>query len=224
MGRARVVAPPPKDYVPEPLVAPPIEVDLEETIIQEWSDSNLIEQLEEVTTQEVSQDHWVEEQEKERIAQEKYEELQRQKAAVEAEAKTQAKLKRKAKKDPELLAEMEALRSANQELAKRAEAAERAREEQILKMRQQATEQRGNQLNIVKQRKPSIWSRVKAFFRRRRIELATVAKSNYEVAIIQRARVAVPKMLDDIERMHEQLTILEELIAKYVERQKIKDQ
>lgn len=224
MGRARVVAPPPKDYVPEPLVAPPIEVDLEETIIQEWSDSNLIEQLEEVTTQEVSQDHWVEEQEKERIAQEKYEELQRQKAAVEAEAKTHAKLKRKAKKDPELLAEMEALRSANQELAKRAEAAERAREEQILKMRQQATEQRGNQLNIVKQRKPSIWSRVKAFFRRRRIELATVAKSNYEVAIIQRARVAVPKMLDDIERMHEQLTILEELIAKYVERQKIKDQ
>lgn len=224
MGRARVVAPPPKDYVPEPLVAPPIEVDLEETIIQEWSDSNLIEQLEEVTTQEVSQDHWVEELEKERIAQEKYEELQRQKAVVEAEAKAQAKLKRKAKKDPELLAEMEALRSANEELAKRAEAAERAREEQILKMRQQATEQRGNQLNIVKQRKPSIWSRVKAFFRRRRIELATVAKSNYEVAIIQRARVAVPKMLDDIERMHEQLTILEELIAKYVERQKIKDQ
>ena len=46
---------------------------------------------------------------------------------------------------------------------------------------------------------------------------------NYETAILQRARIAVPKMLDDLEKMHEQLTILEELIAKYVERQKIKD-
>jgi hypothetical protein len=30
MGRARVVAPPPQDYIPEPLVAPVIEIELEE--------------------------------------------------------------------------------------------------------------------------------------------------------------------------------------------------
>lgn len=165
-----------------------------------------------------------EELERERIAQEKHEEIIRQKAAAEKEAKRQARLaKRAAKKDPELLAEVEALRQANEQLAKDKEAAEKAREETILAMRNKATEERGNQLNIVKQRKPSLWNRFKDFFRRRRIELATVGIKNYETAILQRARIAVPKMLDDLEKMHEQLTILEELIAKYVERQKIKD-
>lgn len=217
MGKARVVAPPPKDYVPEPLVAPPIEEIVEEVVVDSWKESNLIEETIEEGPSE-------EELEKERIAQEKHEELLRQKELAEKEAKRQARaVKRVAKKDPELLAEVESLRQANEQLTREKEAAEKAREETILAMRNKATEQKGNQLNIVKQRQPSMWSRFKDFFRRRRIELATVGIKNYETAILQRARIAVPKMLDDLEKMHEQLTILEELIAKYVERQKIKD-
>jgi hypothetical protein len=109
-------------------------------------------------------------------------------------------------------------------LSRRAEAEEKAREEQIVKMRHQATEQRGSQLNIVQARSPSLLSRLKDFFRRRRIQLATIPRGNYEQAIIHQASVAVPKMLDEIEKMHESLTILEELLAKHKERQKIKDE
>jgi UTP:GlnB (protein PII) uridylyltransferase len=221
MGRARVVAPPPKDYTPEPLVAEPVE----EVIAQEWLDSNLQEQLEEVVVPEEPQGPSEEELEKERIAQEKYEELQRQKAAADEEAKKREKLEKKAaKKNPELLAEIEALRVANERLLREKEAAEKAREQQIIAARNKATEERGNQLNLVKQRKPSLWSRINAFLRRRRIQVATVGIKNYETAIIQRAKFAVPKMLDDLEKMHEQLTILEELVNKYVEREKFKDQ
>jgi hypothetical protein len=89
-------------------------------------------------------------------------------------------------------------------------------------MRQQATDQKGSQLNMVEARKPSLLSRIKTFFRRRRIQLATVPRANYEQAIINQAAVAVPKMLDEIEKMHESLTILEELLAKNKERQRIK--
>jgi hypothetical protein len=74
---------------------------------------------------------------------------------------------------------------------------------------------------MVQARKPSLLSRIKEFLRRRRIKLATVPRANYEQAIIHQASVAVPKMLDEIEKMHESLTILEELLAKHNERQKI---
>lgn len=219
MGRARIVAPPPKDYIPEPLVSPTGDSPIEPEVI--WKESNFVEEIEQQTVEKVPSQ---EEIDKDRIAQEKHEELQRQKQLAEKEAKRQARLTTKnTKKDAELLAEVEALRQANEKLARDKEAAEKAREETILAMRNKATEERGNQLNMVKQRSPSLWSRLKAFFRRRRIEIATVGIKNYETAILQRARIAVPKMLDDLEKMHEQLTILEELIAKYVERQKIKD-
>lgn len=200
MGRARVVAPPPKDYIPEPLVAPPEEIILEEEVeVQQWIDSTLEEQITEIENNEPSQ----EELEKERIAQEKYEELQRQKAQD--------------------VAQIEELKKQNQELLRLKEAAEKAKEEQILKLRQQATEQKGSQLNLIQARKPSLLSRIKDFFRKRRIQLATIPRANYEQAIINQAAVAVPKMLDDIEKMHEHLTILEELLIKHKERQKTKD-
>lgn len=200
MGRARVVAPPPQDYIPEPLVAPPEEIILEEEIeAQQWIDSTLEEEITEIENNEPSQ----EELEKERIAQEKYEELQRQKAQD--------------------VAQIEELKKQNQELLRLKEAAEKAKEEQILKLRQQATEQKGSQLNLIQARKPSLLSRIKDFFRKRRIQLATIPRANYEQAIINQAAVAVPKMLDDIEKMHEHLTILEELLIKHKERQKTKD-
>ncbi len=266
MGRARVVAPPPENYVPEPLVAPPPAPPIEEIAAQEWIDGNFQEEIASIETNEPSE----EELEKERIAQQRHEEIQRQKqeeaerlikieeqkrleleeaerikkelqdekdrlAAIayeqlqqkKAEESARQKLSKKDKKESkisaELAAELAELKRQNEELAKQKEAAEKAREEQIVKMRQQATEQRGSQLNIVKARKPSIKSRIKDFFKKKRIELATIPRANYEQAIIHQASVAVPKMLDDIEKMHERLTILEELLNKHKERQKIKD-
>lgn len=200
MGKARVVAPPPQDYVPEPLVSlPPVPEEVEE---QEWIDGNLEEEIIEVENNEPSQ----EELERERIAQEKYEELQRKK--VEEETRVSLELK--------------TLREENIRLQREKDAAEKAREEQILKARQQATDKGGNQLNMVQARKPSLISKIKDFFRKRRIQLATISHANYEQAIIHQASVAVPKMLDEIEKMHESLTILEELLAKHKEREKLK--
>lgn len=197
MGKARVVAPPPQDYIPEPLVAPSPEI-VEE---QSWVDGNMEEETVEVETIEPSQ----EEREKERIAQEKYEELQRNKAEEESKVSL----------------ELQMLREENEKLTREKERAEQAREEQILKVRQMATDQGGSQLNMVQARKPTLISRIKDFFRKRRIQLATIPRANYEQAIIHQASVAVPKMLDEIEKMHESLTILEELLAKHKEREKI---
>ena len=213
MGRARVVAPPPQDYIPEPLVAPPIEA-VEEVAAETWVDGNLSREMEQETQP-------AEDPEKQAIADQIYQQLQEQKAAEEKKRKRLAK--RESKIAAELALQIEELRKQNEELARQKEAAEKAREEQILKARQQATEQRGSQLNIVQARKPSLSSKIKDFFKRRRIQLATVPRANYEQAIIHQASVAVPKMLDDIEKMHERLTILEELLIKHKERQKIKD-
>lgn len=199
MARARVVAPPPQDYTPEPLVSVPPPP--EEVVVEEWIDGNFQEEIAEVEINEPSQ----EELEKERIAQEKYEELQRKKAEEESR----------------LSAELQSLREENQRLTREKEAAERAKEEQIVKMRQQATDQRNNQhmiqLNMTP-KIPSLISKIKTLFRNRRIKSATnVGIKNYETAILERARIAVPKLLDDIEKMHEQLTILEDLLTKYSE-------
>jgi hypothetical protein len=199
MGRARVVAPPPQDYIPEPLVSVPPPP--EEVVVEEWIEGNFQEEIVEVEIIEPSQ----EELEKGRIAQEKYEELQRKKAEEESR----------------ISAELQNLREENQRLTREKEAAERAKEEQIVKMRQQATDQRNNQhmiqLNMTP-KIPSLISKIKTLFRNRRIKSATnVGIKNYETAILERARIAVPKLLDDIEKMHEQLTILEDLLAKYSE-------
>jgi hypothetical protein len=202
MARARIVAPPPQDYIPEPLVPPPpppwMDSPPEEVVAEQWIEGNLEEEI-------VSNEPSPEELEKERIAQEKYEELQRKKAEEESR----------------ISAELKSLREENQKLIREKEAAEKAREDQIVKTRQQATDQKTTQLNMVEARKPSLLSRIKDYFRRRRIQLATVPRANYEQAIINQATVAVPKMLDEIEKMHESLTILEELLAKHKEREKI---
>jgi hypothetical protein len=237
MARARVVAPPPKDYIPEPLVAPPPPPEIVEE--QEWIDGNMQEAVE-VETIEPSQ----EELDREKIAQEKHEELQRQKLAVEEESKVAAETIAKAKEivenppvkietvietivetvhvtDPKLVEELQILKEVNEKLTREKEAAEKTREDQIVKMRQQATDQGSSQLNMVQARKPTLLSRIKDFFKRRRIQLATIPRANYEQAIINQATVAVPKMLDEIEKMHENLTILEELLVKHKEREKI---
>ena len=201
MGKARVVAPPPQDYIPEPLVAPPPPPEIVEE--QEWIEGNLEEETIEVETIEPSQ----EDLERERIAEELINlrhDLTRQMTIAN-----------------EHVNETEMLRKENEKLIREKEAAEKAREEQILKVRKQATDQGGSQLNMVQARKPSLTSKIKDFFRKRRIKLATIPRANYEQAIINQASVAVPKMLDEIEKMHENLTILEELLAKHNERQKI---
>jgi hypothetical protein len=238
MGRARVVAPPPEDYIPEPLVSlPPAPV---EVVAKEWIDGNFQEEIIEVEIDEPSQ----EELDREKIAQEKHEELQRQKLFAEEESKVASEIVAKAKEilenppvkietvvetvietvhiiDPKLVEELQVLKAANEKLARENTAAARVKEEQILKARQQATDQRSNQhmiqLNMTP-KIPSLISKIKTLFRNRRIKSATnVGIKNYETAILERARIAVPKLLDDIENMHEQLTILEDLLTKYSE-------
>jgi len=238
MARARVVAPPPQDYIPEPLVSAPPPP--EEVVVEEWIDGNFQEEIIEVEINEPSQ----EELDRERIAQEKHEEIQRQKLATDEESKVAAETIAKAKEilenppvviekvietvvetvhvtDPTLVEELQILKKENEKLARENTAAAKAKEEQILKARQQATEQRSNQqmvqLNMTP-KKPSLISKIKTLFRNRRIKSATnVGIKNYETAILERARIAVPKLLDDIEKMHEQLTILEDLLTKYSE-------
>jgi len=238
MGKARVVAPPPEDYIPEPLVSVPPPP--EEVVVEEWIVGNFQEEIIEVEINESSQ----EELDREKIAQEKHEELQRQKLAVEEETKVAAETIAKAKEtlenppikietvietvtetvhviDPKLVEELQTLKEANEKLTRENEAAVKAKEEQIIKIRQQATEQRSNQhmiqLNMAP-KIPTLINKIKTLFRKRRIKSATnVGIKNYETAILERARIAVPKMLDDMENMHEQLTILEDLLTKYSE-------
>ena len=200
MGRARVVAPPPQDYIPEPLVAPPPPPEIVEE--QEWIEGNLEEEIIEAENNEPSQ----EELERERIAEELINlrhDLTRQMTIAN-----------------EHVNENEMLREENEQLTRIKEAAEKAKEEKILAARKKMTEQKGNQLNIVEQRKPSLLSRLKEYLRKRRIKKATVSIKNIETAIIERARIAVPKILDDMEKVHEELVILEELLAQYTSKKK----
>lgn len=287
MGRARVVVPPPADFVPVPLEhtghldipqaeEPQVE-EVSETSIQisdpvdgatAWISGDMRE------AKDIPAEEYIDEAEleRERIAREKHEELLRQRAEAERKAKEDAEALAKAKElldnppivietvvetvevsDPKqeekikrlkktvkdlekeiedlkntvpsntnLLAQITQLTADNERLTREKEAAEKAREQQILAMRQKATETRGQnvQMNLVKDRKPPLFDRikiyVKEFLKKRRIEKATtVTLAGYETAIIHRAKIAVPKMLDDIEKMHEQLTILETLLEKY---------
>jgi hypothetical protein len=240
MARARVVAPPPQDYIPEPLVSLPPPP--EEVIVEDWIEGNFQEEIIEVEIIEPSQ----EELDREKIAQEKHGELQRQKLAIEEESKVAAETIAKAKDilenppvviekvietvietvhvtDPKLVEELQILKEENEKLARENAAAAKIKEEQILKARQQATDQKGSKLNMVEARKPSLVSKIKSFLKQRRIKSATnPLHTNYEFAIIQQASVAVPKMLDDMEKMHENLVVLEELLAKHKEREKVK--
>ena len=287
MGRARVVVPPPEDFIPVPLdhtghldVSPaeePFVEDVSETSIQ------ISDTVEEVSTwvsgdmreaEDIPTEEYIDEAEleRERIAQEKHEELLRQRAAAELQAKEDAEALAKAKEllenppvvvetvvetvhvtdprleeqikklkkdnkelldqidnlkktvpsNPNLLAQISQLTADNERLAREKEAAERAREQQILAMRQKASETRGQnvQMNLVKDRRPPLLDRIKIFIKdylkKRRIDKATtITKAGYENAIIHRAKIAVPKMLDDMEKMHEQLAILESLLEKY---------
>lgn len=242
MARARVVAPPPQDYIPEPLVTPPVieqDVIVEEPIVTEsiWEDGNYEEEIiAEPSPEEIEQ---------ERIAQEKYEQLQQQKLASEQQAKEAEELLAEARRivenppvvvetvietvvetvhvqDPETLKEIEILRRENEQLTRIKEAAEKAKEEKILAARKKMTEKKGNQLNLVKQRKTSLLNRLKEYLKQRRVKKATTTTNskNIETAIIERAKIAVPKILDDMEKIHEELVILEELLATYVVQKK----
>jgi len=238
MGRARVVAPPPEDYTPEPLVSLPLAP--VEVVAEEWIDGNFQEEIIEVVNDEPSQ----EELDREKIAQEKHEELQRQKLFAEEESKVAAEIVAKAKEilenppvkietvvetvietihitDPQLVEELQLLKTANERLTREKEAAEKVRDEIIVAARSKVTEQRINQHVTqldMKQKTPSLMSKLKAFLRSRRIKKATtVGLQNYETAILERARITVPGMLDSIENMHEQMTILEDLLVKYNE-------
>lgn len=289
MGRAKIVVPPPVDFVPVPLEhTGHLEVSsVEEPVVEEVTET------EEVSTwvsgdmreeEDIPEEEYIneEELERERIAQEKHQEILRQRTEAEIAAKEEAeknaiilqraqeildnppviteyvvdpdiaiklknqfiteqqtlvethekeleelrtKIETLEKTNPSntnLLAQISQLKTDNERLAKEKEAAEKAREQQILSMRQKASETRGQnvQMNLVKDRRPSLFNRLKnygkEFLKKRRMEKAiTVTVAGYETAIIHRVKIAVPKMLDDMEKMHEQLSILETLVEKY---------
>lgn len=168
MGRARVVTPPPRDYIPEPLISSPIEIIDAQEELEKTQALELVKTLEK--------------------------QLADQKDATE---------------------------KAEKKLANEKDAAAKVREEQILKNRQQATARGKNQLNIVTARKPSISNRIKSFLKQRRIKKATLIHNvDYGQALIHNAGILIPKMLDDMETMHERLAILEELLVKYEQHQK----
>ena len=287
MGRARVVVPPPADFVPVPLEhTGHLEQSKPEDIVEEVSETSIqiSDTVEEVSTwvsgdmreaEDIPAEEYIDEEEleRERIAQEKHEELLRQRELAEQKAKEDAEALAKAKEllenppvvvetvvetvhvtDPKLEEQIKKLKKEkkelqekneellktvpsdnnlqekidrlvadNERLTREKEAAEKAREQQILAMRQKAIQQsRGQnvQMNLVKDRKQPLIDRIKIsikeFLKKRRVEKATtVTLAGYETAIIHRAKIAVPKMLDDIEKMHEQLTILETLLEKY---------
>ena len=295
MGRARVVVPPPEDHGIVPLDhtghldVPPTE----EPVVEEVSETSIqiSDTVEEVSTwvsgdmreaEDIPAEEYIDEEEleRERIAQEKHEELLRQRAEAERKAKEDAEALAKAKElldnppvvvetvvetvhvtdpkleeqikklkkekkdlldqiedlqktvpsDSNLQSQIDQLIADNERLTREKEAAEKAREQQILAMRQKASETRGQNvhMNLVKDRRPSLLDRmkisIKEYLKKRRIDKATtVTKAGYENAIIHRAKIAVPKMLDDMEKMHEQLAILESLLEKYTKTIDIKN-
>lgn len=239
MAKAKIVRAPPSDHIPEPLVAPivPAEVINEESVSVEstWEDGNYAEEIiVEPSPEEIEQ---------ERKAQEIYEKLQLNKLNNKIKAKKAEEILAEAKRiienppvvietvvetvvetvhiqDPETLKELKILREENLQLQRINEAAEKIKEEKILTARKEMTERKGNQLNIVKQRKPSLVSKVKEYLRQRRISKATIPAKNYEVALISRSKTAIPKILDEIEKIHEELVILEELLSQYLSQKK----
>jgi len=71
--------------------------------------------------------------------------------------------------------------------------------------------------------KPSLWKKFNAFIRRKKIELSTIPITNYEQAVLNRAIYDVPKMLDSVEKVYDQMLVMEELIIKLKDRKKIED-
>lgn len=121
-----------------------------------------------------------------------------------------------AKANQILLKQLEDLRKENAILKQRNEESDKQKQEAILKARKQTTEQKKIQLNLVKQEKPSIKARIKDWWKKRKQIKATEVKSgDYQLAIMQRAIVGIPKILDDMEKIHDELTILEMLLKKH---------
>lgn len=94
-----------------------------------------------------------------------------------------------------------------------------AREEALLIFRQEQSNKRETQVRAAQdlkvqniKMKSTWWSSFVSFIKRKKVELSMAGITNYEAAVIVRTKFAIPKMLDDIERMHEQLAILEEMI------------
>ena len=265
MGRARVVSPPPENYIPEPLVSAP---EVEESTVEEveeevenettWTDGSMLEEQAALEAARLA------EEERERIAKEQYEILQQKKAEDALREQERERMLAEAEEilknppvkvvntiehvyvpDPNLVAEVERLKkeceelrvnhanqtpakanqvllkqleqltAENAQLKKRSEDLEKVKTESILKARQQTTDQKKIQLNLIKQEKPSIKSRLKDWWKKRKQLKATEVKSgDYQHAIMQRAIYGIPRILDDMEKIHDELTILEMLLKK----------
>jgi hypothetical protein len=90
------------------------------------------------------------------------------------------------------------------------------REEQALKRIKEEIVSNVTEIHQIKS-SPTWWSNLVSFFKRKRIELTMKTITNMDAAIVVRAKFAIPKMLDDIEKIHDQLSILEEMISRLPE-------
>jgi hypothetical protein len=90
------------------------------------------------------------------------------------------------------------------------------REEQALKRIKDEIVSNVTEIHQIKS-SPTWWSNLVSFFKRKRIELTMKTITNMDAAIVVRAKFAIPKMLDDIEKIHDQLSILEEMISRLPE-------
>ena len=275
MGRARVVAPPPKDYVPVPLNVSGINVDLPQEATQSTNEiiENLVEtptsadvvvtpttevivekakrktnkkereilasrslglykkkneSLEEEVKQLKEQIVRIENEsagsistlksllhstqdERNNLLREKENVAVRNRDANNEESRLRAKL---AEENKKVVAELtQKIIELNQQLiTAKEDALVQFREEQTLKKIKEQVSANITEIHEIKSL-PTWYSNLIAFFKRKKIELTMKTITNMDAAIIVRAKYAIPRMLDDIEKIHEQLSILEEMIS-----------
>lgn len=272
MGRARVVAPPPKDYVPVPLNVSGISADLPqedtqstneivensvetsadvvvstvEIIVEKTKKKNnkkereilasrslglykkKNESLEEEVKQLKEQIVRIENEstgsistlksllhstqdERNNLLREKENVAVRNRDANNEESRLRAKL---AEENKKVVAELtQKIIELNQQLiTAKEDALVQFREEQTLKKIKEQVSANITEIHEIKSL-PTWYSNLIAFFKRKKIELTMKTITNMDAAIIVRAKYAIPKMLDDIEKIHAQLSILEEMIS-----------
>jgi len=275
MGRARVVAPPPKDYVPVPLNVSGINVDLPQEATQSTNEiiENLVEtptsadvvvtpttevivekakrktnkkereilasrslglykkkneSLEEEVKQLKEQIVRIENEstgsismlksllhstqdERNNLLKEQENVAVRNRDANNEESRLRAKL---AEENKKVVAELtQKIIELNQQLiTAKEDALVQFREEQTLKKIKEQVSANITEIHEIKS-SPTWYSNLITFFKRKKIELTMKTITNMDAAIIVRAKYAIPRMLDDIEKIHEQLSILEEMIS-----------
>jgi hypothetical protein len=217
MGKVRVVTPPPENYEPEALYVAP-----EDRIIQVPEIEPLPEETLHLDGVNVISNEEINIAEQKRIEELTAQVSELEKRAENAEKEVFSNARVYADKIDQLTAQVS-------ELEKRAENAKQEalvafRKEQSGRKITAPTAPTKTQISMIQLNgKPSLWKKFNAFIRRKKIELSTIPITNYEQAVLNRAIYDVPKMLDSVEKVYDQMLVMEELIIKLKDRKKIED-